>query len=319
MRKNSIKFIFFFALLVNGLVGTETNLLDKVELHGDVRTKWKSEWDGSDQHSFKAEANIGCDYYSPQTWVSVKMKAATSNGTYSLVLLDKAFLGYQAYASDKNGLGIELGRNKMDSIFDSKMQFDSYFNGAHITYTYMEPKLFNLTIHGGPHIVNADKKHYGWIAEGIFKYISETPVTVKYSFTDWNAPKIKNANGWKYDKNYTFTISQITASYEIEENTIYGAYLKNHQEKYYNDGFYFGLTFGKIRDQGDFSFDANFQSSKKWLISPIDFKGLKKGVQIKGTYALANALNLEGKFTFYDDHNGTNNNKRLELQAIYTW
>jgi hypothetical protein len=317
--KKLLTVIFFSLLSVNAYCGLDIPFPANLKMAGDIRTKWKSEWGGKDTHSFKTEATLGCDYEMPEAWVSVKMKAATSNGKDSLIFLDKAFLGYQFYDGLKTGLGMEIGRNKMESMFDSKMQFDSYFNGLHIVYTYNQPDLFNFTLHGGPHVVNSEMHHYGWIAEGIWSNIAATPLTLKYSFTDWNAPRIKNGQSYSYAENYLFTISQMTVAYQISDTTLYGAYLLNHQENHYNDGFYLGFTMGKIRQKGDFSFDVNFQSSKNRLISPVDFKGLKKGVQAKVMYALAAPLNVEAKFTLYDDHNGSNNNKRLEMSAVYAW
>src|SRR5262249_7414471 len=160
------------------------------------------------------------------------------------------FLGYQLYQAEKAGLALEVGRNKMDSMFDSKLQYDSYFNGLHIIYKYNQPGLFNFAMHGGPHVVNSDKNHYGWIAEGKWSEIMDSPVFLTYSFTDWNAPKNKKCGDdchcpvW--DENYLFTISQMIAGIKIYNTTVYGAYLLNHQQSEHNDGFYVGFTTGQI-------------------------------------------------------------------------
>lgn len=317
--KKLISFIFFCLLSVNAYCQTNLNLPENLFLKGDVRTKTKSEWGANNTHSFKAEANLGCDYNLPDAWVSVKMKASTSNGKESVILLDKAFLGYQLYDGDKGAVALEVGRNKMDSMYTSKLQYDSYFNGLHVVYNYTQPGMFNFMLHGGPHVVNSDRNHYGWLAEAEWSHIADFPLTLTYSFTDWNAPKMPKGSDSYRDKNYLYCISQMTASYQIYNTTLYGAYLLNHQEDHYNDGFYLGFTTGKIQDKGDFEVDVNFQSCKANAVSPVDFKGLKKGVQVKATYALAQALNIEGKFTIFDDHNGSNNNRRLEFAAIYAW
>ena len=317
--KRMLALIFFTFLSVNAFCAQNVQLPENLFLKGDVRTKWKSEWGGTDNHSFKAEANIGCDYNLSEAWVSVKMKASTSNGKESNIFLDKAFLGYQFYEGDRGDLSIEVGRNKMDAMYDSKLQYDSYFNGLHIVYHYSQPGMFDFTLHGGPHVVNSDRNHYGWVAEGVWAHLADSPFTLKYSFTDWNAPKMNKSSSMRWDENYFFTISQMTVAYEIHNTTLYGAYLLNHQEDHYNDGFYLGFTTGKIRQKGDFEVDVNFQSCKSKVISPVDFKGIRKGVQVKAVYALAQALNFEGKFTLFDDHNGIGNNKRLEFAAIYAW
>lgn len=317
--KKLLLFIFFSILSVNAYCDIKAQLPENLKMKGDVRTKWKSEFGGKEVHSFKAEANVGCDYKLPEAWVSVKMKASTSNGKDSFIFLDKAFLGYQLYEGERGDFSLEIGRNKMDSLYDSKLQYDSYFNGLHVAYHFNQPGIVDFVLHGGPHVVNSDKNHYGWIAEGIWSEIANSPMTVKYSFTDWNAPRLPKGASSHWDETYLFTISHMLASYQIGSTKVYGAYLLNHQASNYNDGFYVGFTTGKINGKGDLEVDVNFQSCKKNALSPIDFKGMKKGVQVTAIYALANALNLEGKFSLYDDHNGSNNNKKLEFAAIYAW
>lgn len=305
--KSLFSFVIFSLFSINTLLAMDSQYLpSNIDLHGDVRTRWTSEWSDKSENFLKTEANLGCDYYFPETWVSVKMKAATSNGKESMIYLDKAFLGYNFFRNEYGSLSVEIGRNKMESMFDSKMQYDSYFNGCHIVYTYFDPELIDFCLHGGPHVVSSTDNHYGWVVEGVWHGIAHTPLTLKYSFTDWNRPK---------DEKYRYAISQITAQIVSAHTTIYGAYLYNHQEEKYNDGFYVGFTAGKIIVAKDFLFDVNIQSTKGHTVSPIDFKGLRKGVNVKIVYAVTDALCLEGKFALRDAFN----NKKLEISAIYSW
>src|SRR5579872_4535969 len=128
--KKSLLVISLMLLFVNASYADDTKykepapqmpaFFDNVKLHGDIRAKWTSIWGGYEEHVFKTEATMGCDYKIPEAWVSVKMKAATSNGKGSVIFLDKAFLGKTLYTSDNMGISLEVGRNKMDSMFDSK-------------------------------------------------------------------------------------------------------------------------------------------------------------------------------------------------------
>lgn len=311
--------IFFTLLSVNAFCDINIQVPENVKLKGDVRAKWTSEFSKPEEHVFKTEANLGCEYLHDDAWVSVKMKAQTSNGRQSIICLDKAFLGHTFLRGEKSSIGLELGRNKMDSMFDSKLQFNSYFNGFHFIYSYSQPELFEMTLHGGPHIIHSDKNHYGWIGEVIFNKIAQSPFTVKYSFTDWNPQKLESVYYSIDDPIYTFNTSQLTVSYDMGPAIIYAAYLLNHREKDHNEGYYFGCTMGKIQRKGDISVDVNFQSCDWLAVCPMDVKGFKKGMQFKAIYALTSSLNLEGKFSLYDDFFGVAGNKRLEMSAIYYW
>lgn len=313
--KKLICFIFFSLFSINLLHAFDLPFLEGATMHGDVRTKWKSTWGEKESHGLRAEANLGCDYLKDNVWVSVKGKGATSGQTSELCL-DKAMIGYQvlnkSFDTAVMTIGLEGGRNKLDSMFDSKMQYDSYFNGLHLIYTFTEPGLIDFTLHGGPHVIDSSRNHYGWLAEGIWHNIASTPLTVKYSFTDW----VKRKGERELDEwNDKFAISQVTASYGFEHVTVYGAYLHNHQVSKHNDGFYLGATAGKIRKAHDFLVDVNFQLAKTHLLLPADNKGLKRGVQAKLVYALAENLNLEAKFARLDK----DSNNKLEFQAIYAF
>lgn len=313
--KKLFLFIYFSLILCNCLKAEVSENLEQRQMYGEIRTKWKSEWGSQDNHSLKTDVSLGFDSYHSNSRISIMINAATENGKKSIIFLDKAYLGYQFYQGDQSNFSLEVGRNKLDSIFDSKMQFNSYFNGVHFVYTFVEPGFIDFKLHGGPHIVDSSIDHYGWLMEAVWNKLADTPLTVKYSFTDWNTTKNPKESVYYFDRDYYFRISQITAIYDFGNVSVYGAYLYNHQEKKYNDGFYVGFKAGKIRKIHDFSFDINFQSTKKYLLNPFDNKSLGKGVQIKTIYALAERLNLEAKFSRYDN----DNHNKLEVQAIYAW
>ncbi len=295
---------FFFALPV---FAEENPQPQEIYLHGDVRTKWHSCWGDIEENSFNSSATLGCDYLRDQVWGSVKMKAITHNGRASNTYLDKAYLGYKIFENEQSKVEVEVGRNKLDAMFDSKMQFNGYFNGAHFIYTFNDNEFVNVVFHGGPHVIDSENRHYGWIAEMQVRNVARKPLTLKYSFTDWNATR--------FDYIFAYSISQITAYYNFGKVNFYVAYLHNHKETSKNFGYYIGFHAGKIEKKGDYEVDLSFQCRKERLLSPFDRKGLKKGVEAKVTYALEENLNIEALLARLDDLDRTH----LEIQAIYKW
>jgi hypothetical protein len=309
MRKAIFTLIFLFSL--HPLPAQDPVHYPSVDLHGDVRTKWKSNWGETEDHCFKAEATVGCDYRQPQVWVDGKIKTSTCNRCGTQFFLHKALIGYQIYSDEKIAVAIETGRNKMDSMFDSKMQFDNNFDGAHFIIAFKDIKFFDFSIHGGPHIINSSINHYGYVGEAKFTQIFDLPASLKYSFTDWNATR----KTFRDNTQYEYAISQVSASYDFEQFIVYGAGLYNHRDSKDNYGFYLGVSMGQIHKAHDWVIDVNYQYTRPNLLSDVDNKGLKKGVEAKVIYALAEKLSVEAKFARLDK----NNNNKVELQAIYAW
>ncbi len=309
MRKVVLILIFLFSL--NALLAQDFYRYPNVELHGDVRTKWRSAWGDFEDHCFKAEATVGCDYRTPQVWVDGKIKTATCNCRGTQFFLHKALIGYLIYSDDRIAVAIETGRNKMDGMFDSKMQFDNNFDGVHFMAIFKNASFFDLTIHGGPHIIDSANNHYGLISEAKFAGILGLPLSLKYSFTDWNITRRSLVN----DNRYDYAISQVIASYDFEKFIVYGAGLYNHRDSRDNYGLYVGVITRSIRKVRDWVIDVNYQFTRPNLLSSVDNKGLRKGIEAKVIYALAEKLNLEVKAARLDK----NNNNKIELQAIYSW
>lgn len=319
--KRLIAILCFSMLFVNAFAAIDIDLPPNVNLMGDIRTKWKSEWGAQEFHNFKTEATIGLNYTKEKGWMCAKVKASTFNGKESLMFLNKAYVGYLLFDNENVNFTVELGRNVMEDMFDSKMQFNSYYNGFHFSYAYAIPDIINFELHGGPFVIDSNAHHYGWIAEAIWKNLANTNISCTYSFMDWNKPE---------DENFNYAISQLKAQYDVGTASVYAAYLYNHQEESISDwhryhylkedsnigyGYYFGFSIGKIKQARDCSFDVCYQYCSPYTVPFYDFEGLCRGIQMKAVVAITNTLALQTKFALHD----APNNKRLELHAIYTW
>lgn len=330
--KKLLLFIFVGLLSVNGYSQIDMKLPENLSLQGDVRSKWKSEFAEMEIHEFKVEMTVGCEYTLPEAWAAVKIKASTANEKDSVISLEKAMIGNRLYQGVNKSFTIELGRDKSENLYDSKLQYKNYFNGIHLVYNYVNEGLVTLKLHGGPHIANTGSNcygshtahtrdnRYGMIVEGVCSELIGMPLTVKYSFTDWNVSRMPKRFQRHWHEDGLYSISQVLSSYQVGIINVYAAYLINHQVSKSNDGFYTGFTVGKINQRGDWSVDVNIQHCKLMAVPLDDFKGgMKKGLKITTIYALSNNLNLEGKLSLYDSHTGSVNNTKAEISAIYTW
>lgn len=294
--KKTNAFIFLLALSVNSLFNANVFAW---EAKGDVRAKYQTDWKEERDNHFKVEASLLVDHLMPESWVKLKLKAstATNHSDNAKIDVEKVLLGYQITPN----AFIELGRSPMDDLFDSKVQYDSHFNGIHAFFKHELADYGTLFVHGGPQVIDSHKNSYGAIGECGLCHLFDGNMTVKYSHTYW-------------DKDYQ--ISQITYKYDFPTllwdmpHSFYAAGLKNHNSSQNNYGYYLGMTFGSIKEANDLSIDVNYQRVKSEAIPTFDHAGIGTGVQTKIAYAITDELTVQGKIS---------TTKCAEVSAIYRW
>jgi hypothetical protein len=269
------------------------------QISGDVRSKYTLFWEDSCHHWMKTEANIRLDHNIDKAWITTNIRGWGYDNSRKGLELDKAIIGYQVFSNENSNVNIEVGKNRLEHMFDSKMQFDSHFTGARIVYSNMSNRGHQFILHGGPCVLDMAEQDFGFVVEASATPNIQFPITCKYSITYWSDD---------------FIISQFTGSYKILDGFAYGAFLINH----ITDtpvGFYFGYTYGQIEKAKDYMVDANLQYSKRGLLPYWDAKGVSRGIQLKGAYALTDRLVLQAKDEWDFDYE-TN---RLEVGAIFNW
>lgn len=254
---------------------------------------------------FKSEFNLFLDYVAPRGWVSTKMKwvafDGVDGGSLTKVELDRAFIGYDVYECGCEDFYIEIGRSKLDYMFESKVEFSTFFDGIHFFYTNTWDNVGVYTLHGGPFIVDSFSNHYAWIVETGFKKLAGTGFSVKYSLVDWyrHAPTLNYGNlkdsGEVFiidNPRYRFIVSQLIFGYERALDWpgckifyAYAAVLANHGAKksfttdhrYLNKAWYAGFTFGKLCKACDWSVDINYQWVQAQAVPEFDLSGIGHG------------------------------------------
>jgi len=249
----------------------------------------------------KLETSFSTRLESELVWVDAKTKISIINGDTLndsfKVDLDRFFIGYRAYESDNAEFFMQIGRAKLESIFDSKLQFNSHFNGIH---GYLS--LGKIKINAAEHIINKTKNHFGTVAEISYADTLKLPVRFSYSINDWVSEN-------------DYVISQVTATAHVlnyidKPVQVYGAFLRNHKLSSHSSGIYAGVSWGKVQEAHDWLLDVNYQYAGINAIPDFDFNGIGKGVQLKGEYGVTSHFTLQGKVGFAKS-------KRFEFSGTY--
>lgn len=281
---------------------------------GDVRAKWATASEvvrGEAKrgvntetaiNAFKSEFNLFMDYTTDNSWVTTKLRWSVLDGVDGggpvKTDLDRAFMGYDIFESGAEDLYIEVGRTKLDYLFESRVEFGSLFNGIHLYYTNCDPRVGTLVIHGGPFVVDAFTNHYAWVVETSIKDLIWKGASIKYSMIDWFrfartfGYGTKNELLTENNPRYRFLVSQMIFGYERTIDVYgckllyaYAAVLANHLAKrspiteftYSNKAWYVGFTLGKLCKAGDWSLDVNYQSVGAQAIPEFDMTGIGRG------------------------------------------
>ncbi len=284
---------------------------------GDVRARWncqgervhgnKARGTGTDTaiNTFLSEVNLFFDYNAPKSWVTNKLKFVNydgaDGGTTAKIVLDRAFIGYDIYENGPDDYYVEIGRSRLDYLFESKVEFSTFFDGLHLFATKLFPSVGQVTVHGGPFIIDSFTNHYGWVVEAFVNNWIETGLKFKYSITDWHrhSPTLDYGNlpksGDTLVKNnprYSFIVSQMLFGYERKVDFpgcktlyVYSAVLCNHDAKRspttrgkkLNNAWYAGFTLGKLCKACDWSIDINYQSVQAQAVPEFDLSGIGHG------------------------------------------
>ena len=332
-------------LTISGEVRTEfQNAHEKLngeELRGVRRRSFANPREKSEAtRSFDIELNLLLDYRADRTWASVKLEfdhaAGITTGTETGVDLERAYFGARAVQGDSYVFDIEIGRRGLGQPFDSKVQFDSRFDGILLKYDQAIEAVGDFYTHVGAFVINERVDHYGYVGELGLLNIAKSGFYTKYSLIDWDTKDLdkKHRRGSVRDQNliYEYFVSQFLVGYRFvpvkfqKTVLLYAAVLVNHaarrhdftDDKKLNMGGYAGFTLGTARKQGDWALDVNYQILQAQSVPSFDVSGI--GLRNISRQGLTTNSNTSGPATLRRLPFGNTNYQGyiLELGYLFT-
>ncbi len=286
-----------------------------LSISGQVRTEFQSNWETrkgekvEPAQEFDVEANLMFDYRSDRSWASVKIRfdnnAGIFNGSSDKINLEKAYFGVRLFEGDTYTIALELGRRRLITIFDSKIQFLSNFDGILFRYDQAFENVGDFYIHTGPFVINEKKNQFGYVGETGLLNIAKTGLYTKYSLIDWHT---KDYRKHFIDNRFRFIVSQLILGYRFnigwinDIGIVYSGALYNHlargrttsNDKRAGWAGYLGFNVGQLRKQWDWAFDANYHVVQAQAVPDFDVLGFGLGNSNRSGFYTKTVTPLEG-------------------------
>ena len=246
------------------------------------------------------------------------------SGAGNLFNLKRAYMGYNILADGTQRLDIEIGRQKLNDIFDSEIEFTARFDGILLKYARSFEELFDWYVNAGAFVIDESVNHFGYAAEIGFIDILDTGFDVRYNFIDWkkrgkNRCFILNPLGAEYQNSqitltYTFSPCIFRQELPIE---LYGGFLVNHaarktvfsRNKKKNLGWFAGAYIGNVSKKGDWALDIEYILVQAQAVPEYDVGSIGRG----------NILN-EDMFDIVDEkdrNSSSSNNPSRHVDAFF--
>jgi hypothetical protein len=284
------------ALSISGEVRTEfqstAEVLNGIKQRGHGGAVLMKDGDPFPTNSFDIEVNLMLDYRTDNSWGSIKLEfdndAGIFSGTFNKLKLERAYWGVRVIEGDTYNFDTEAGRRRMSSIVDSKLEFNSFFDGLWFRYDQSYDPFGDLYVHAGVFVINENKNQFGYLGEIGILNVGGTGFYTKYSLIDWDT---KNFHNKIRNERFDFIVSQLLFGYKFlparlkKIVVVYLAGLWNsaaHKLKITNYkranwGAYVGFSIGELRKKGDWAFDINYQVLAAQCIPDFDVQGIGLG------------------------------------------
>ncbi len=320
-------------LSISGEVRTE--LQDTSEVRNGIRQRGDGGAFARAQYAWDIEVNIMIDYRTDRTWSAIKLEfdndMGQRSGTVNKIRLEKAYFGGRIVPGDTFTFDGELGRRYLFNVFDSKIEFNSIYDGVLFRFNKAWAAIGDYYFNIGALLVDDRTNHYAFVSEMGGLRIANVGLNVKYSIIDWYKPSANEIDNLRYK----YLVSQLLTSYQFYPEWIgkrlikfYGAGLVNHlaggvpqtHGKRQHWGWYAGLSIGLVKKQYDWAIDANYQWVQAQAIPEFDCSGIGRGnAGSVGFYTNSLDGNPESGATTAATAVGGCNYKGFEIQGLYAF
>ncbi len=278
------------ALSISGEVRTEFQTT--LERKNGVNQRGPKSPCGIPTNAYDIEVNLMLDYRADRSWASIKLEfdnnAGVFSGTFNRLKIERAYFAVRALDADTVTIDIELGRRRLATIFESLIEFDSFFDGILFKYDQSFETIADFYTHLGAFVIDENINQYGYVGEiGMFE-IANTGLYSKYSLIDWKTKHFKDP---AQQHRFNFIVSQFTLGYKFVPKfwqkgvTLFSAIAINHaarklevsDHKYANLGGYVGFIIGELKKRNDWALQANYQVVQAQAVPDFDLNGVGVG------------------------------------------
>lgn len=289
-------------------------------------------------NEFDVQFNLYVDYKCDRAWGVVWVQfdnAAGINPTRSCLVdpeglkgsgccdglcLKKAYIGYNLFADGCQRFDIEVGRRPLYTLFDSRIQFQSRFDGIVLKYNRSLNCWGDFYLYVGGFVIDERVNHYGVVSETGILNLYDIGLDFRYSYIDWKSLLAHNTNrcGTHKPLGDQFRVNQFLLAYNFNPDylcvpaQIYGAFLWNAaasplqsisvptaKASKANVGWYAGFIVGEVCGEGDWSLDINYQYVEAQAIPGRDVSGIGRGGNNIFNYTLYGANGKQFDYTNY--------------------
>lgn len=307
---------------------------------------------GKPSLAWDVEVNLMLDYRTDYTWSAIKLEFDNDMGTRSATMnhlrLEKAYLGGRFIAGDTFTWDGEIGRRYFSNVYDSKIEFGSFFDGALFRLSKAFPSIGDFYFNPGAFLVDDKTNHYGCVGEIGALRIANTGLGIKYSVIDWKKHFASTAK----DRRYDYVVQQLTMLYQFTPNWIgnrlikfYAAGLNNFiadplvlpvsypegeipkksppgipTENFgkQNWAWYVGVVVGQLKKAGDFAIEVDYQWVQPQAYPEFDNNGIGRGNAAKAGFTSTES-DGGGTYTIVSNATGPGNYKGFEVDMLYAF
>lgn len=256
-------------------------------------------------NEFDAEANLVFDYIAERGWGTIRLQFSNAagltnperkpmlydnrrimygSGVVNDLALRKCYAGYNFWEQGTSRFDMEVGRRRLYDVFDSKIQFWSWFDGLLARFTSSYEGVTDLSLKAAAFVVDYTVNHYAYAGELGLLNLFDSGLDFKYSLIDWNTLHRPNRFERHHALGTRFCNSQVLLNYTLSPDLVrlktclYGAYLYNHAAKANGwfhhkkaaDAYYLGARIGEALRKGDYSLELFYQWVKAQAVPEAD-------------------------------------------------